>query len=156
MRLKRNIFLVDIYGYSWIVNGNPWKFMDIHEKKCCVLTSWTFMDVNEVPWISMDFHGPFRLGGWAWHATIYTTLNLGGGLEGVLWKLSSLRKKSDFLKMLTRPPPIINVKPLSDTWQTLGRHSVDTQLRPSRWVLGSFTYIVTFPLIIEMAYLNRI
>ncbi len=25
-------FLVDIHGYSWAVNGNPWKFMDIHEK----------------------------------------------------------------------------------------------------------------------------
>ncbi len=42
-----------------------WKSMKVHgypRKKCCVLTSWTFMDAHEVPRISMDFHGPIRLG----------------------------------------------------------------------------------------------
>ena len=60
--LKFHIFLVDIHGYSWIVNGNPWKFIDIDEKNVAFLTSWTFMYVHEVPRISMDFHGLFCLG----------------------------------------------------------------------------------------------
>ncbi len=52
-------------GYPWIFMDRQWKSMKVHgypRKKCCVLTSWTFMDVHEVPRISMDFHGPFRLG----------------------------------------------------------------------------------------------
>ena len=51
-------------GYPWIFM-DQWKSMKVYgypRKKCCVLTSWTFMGVHEVPQISMDFHGPFRLG----------------------------------------------------------------------------------------------
>ena len=52
-------------GYPWMFMDRQWKSMKVHgypRKKCCVLASWTFMDVHEVPRISIDFHGPFRLG----------------------------------------------------------------------------------------------
>ena len=34
----------------------PWTFMDIHQKKCCVLTTWIFMKIHEQWWFSMDYH----------------------------------------------------------------------------------------------------
>ena len=60
MRLKRNIFFD---GNAWKSIDNhwcQWKSMNFSRKKCCVLTSWTSMEVHEIPWISMDFHGHFR------------------------------------------------------------------------------------------------
>ncbi len=34
----------------------PWTFMDIHQTKCCVLTTWIFMVVHEHWWLPMDYH----------------------------------------------------------------------------------------------------
>ena len=34
----------------------PWTFMDFHQTKCCVLTTWIFMEIHEDWWFYVDYH----------------------------------------------------------------------------------------------------